>query len=51
MRWGILPPTGKLRDCAWKKLYIQVTLLAKKQLYIWILGLILNESYAKTHGI
>ncbi|XP_076897193.1 F-box protein SKIP31-like [Bidens hawaiensis] len=23
MRWGILPPTGKLRDCAWKKLYIQ----------------------------
>ncbi|KAK1435965.1 hypothetical protein QVD17_01738 [Tagetes erecta] len=23
MRWGILSPTGKLRDCAWKKLYIQ----------------------------
>ncbi|KAL5099749.1 hypothetical protein RYX36_004076 [Vicia faba] len=23
MRWGLLPPTGKIRDCAWKKLYIQ----------------------------
>ncbi|XP_076959328.1 F-box protein SKIP31-like [Bidens hawaiensis] len=23
MRWGILPPTGKLRDRAWKKMYIQ----------------------------
>ncbi|XP_071705474.1 F-box protein SKIP31-like [Rutidosis leptorrhynchoides] len=23
MRWGILPPTKKLRDRAWKKLYIQ----------------------------
>ncbi|GKB47030.1 F-box protein SKIP31 [Tanacetum coccineum] len=23
MRWGILPPTKKLRDHAWKKLYIQ----------------------------
>ncbi|CAK9136963.1 unnamed protein product [Ilex paraguariensis] len=23
MRWGLLPPTKKLRDCAWKKLYIQ----------------------------
>ncbi|KAL2348749.1 hypothetical protein Fmac_002749 [Flemingia macrophylla] len=23
MRWGILPPTRKLRECPWKKLYIQ----------------------------
>lgn len=23
MRWGLLAPTKKLRDCAWKKLYIQ----------------------------
>ncbi|KAK9276232.1 hypothetical protein L1049_005763 [Liquidambar formosana] len=23
MRWGLLPPTKKLRECAWKKLYIQ----------------------------
>ncbi|KAI7994603.1 F-box protein SKIP31 [Camellia lanceoleosa] len=23
MRWGLLPPTTKLRECAWKKLYIQ----------------------------
>ncbi|KAK2990395.1 hypothetical protein RJ640_024594 [Escallonia rubra] len=23
MRWGLLPPTKKLRDCAWKKLYIE----------------------------
>ncbi|KAM7490868.1 hypothetical protein LguiA_033789 [Lonicera macranthoides] len=23
LRWGLLPPTKKLRDCAWKKLYIQ----------------------------
>lgn len=24
MRWGLLPPTRKIRDCPWKKLYIQV---------------------------
>lgn len=24
MRWGLLPPTRKLRECPWKKLYIQV---------------------------
>lgn len=23
MRWGLLPPTRKLRECPWKKLYIQ----------------------------
>ncbi|XP_026413178.1 F-box protein SKIP31-like isoform X1 [Papaver somniferum] len=23
MRWGLLSPTNKLRECAWKKLYIQ----------------------------
>lgn len=23
MRWGLLPPTRKIRDCPWKKLYIQ----------------------------
>ncbi|XP_010676711.1 F-box protein SKIP31 isoform X4 [Beta vulgaris subsp. vulgaris] len=23
IRWGLLPPTKKIRDCAWKKLYIQ----------------------------
>ncbi|GAB2295928.1 hypothetical protein Dimus_030076 [Dionaea muscipula] len=23
MRWGLLPPTKKLRECPWKKLYIQ----------------------------
>ncbi|XP_021744740.1 F-box protein SKIP31-like isoform X1 [Chenopodium quinoa] len=23
LRWGLLPPTRNLRDCAWKKLYIQ----------------------------
>lgn len=23
MRWGVLPPSRKLRDCPWKKLYIQ----------------------------
>lgn len=23
LRWGFLPPTKALRDCAWKKLYIQ----------------------------
>lgn len=27
MRWGVLPPTKKLCDHAWKKLYIQVFLL------------------------
>ncbi|XP_028087745.1 F-box protein SKIP31-like [Camellia sinensis] len=26
MRWGLLPPTKKLRECAWKKLYMQVYL-------------------------
>ncbi|THG22002.1 hypothetical protein TEA_017972 [Camellia sinensis var. sinensis] len=25
MRWGLLPPTKKLRECAWKKLYIQIS--------------------------
>ncbi|XP_008784045.1 F-box protein SKIP31-like isoform X4 [Phoenix dactylifera] len=24
MRWGLAPPNGKLRACAWKELYIQV---------------------------
>lgn len=24
MRWGLLPPTRKIRECPWKKLYIQV---------------------------
>lgn len=24
MRWGMLPPTEKLREHAWKRLYIQV---------------------------
>ncbi|XP_030540152.1 F-box protein SKIP31 [Rhodamnia argentea] len=23
IRWGLLPPTNKIRQCAWKKLYIQ----------------------------
>ncbi|XP_027361553.1 F-box protein SKIP31 [Abrus precatorius] len=23
MRWGLLPPTRKIRECPWKKLYIQ----------------------------
>ncbi|KAL9259543.1 F-box protein SKIP31-like protein [Drosera capensis] len=23
MRWGLLPPTKKMRECPWKKLYIQ----------------------------
>ncbi|XP_028085366.1 F-box protein SKIP31-like [Camellia sinensis] len=25
MRWGLLPSTKKLQECAWKKLYIQIS--------------------------
>jgi hypothetical protein len=44
MRWGLLAPTTKLRECPWKKLYIQVLLICKVPSNVFIFIFISNVS-------
>lgn len=49
MRWGLLPPK-KLRECAWKKLYIQVCSDSEIKFFVILHELVMVTSFYSLVG-